>query len=517
MVGERLKKQIGIIAAVAVTAGAVVMGVWAFADDYKSDYSIKSILTNYNLFTSSDVYDLSGSVGPIAVGGEISGETGIVSKGYTHNVDSFVGAAADIKKYEPGDGTKRLVLASVNKSNKTYSKWNKVKFADNYINMSEAFSNITAETESLVKQIDDANGFETKIVDGKFVLGRNYHIKLSNFMTAPTWKKGSEGREESIIYDDSEDVVFSANTSGIIEAGRSSNMDGLGIVYVFPNAQTVKISNSTPVTAHIIAPSAIVTLDHMDFSGCIIARKLHADTSSLKMYPYNGKLIAADGIVPVDQITPTEKPIPTEASPTIVVTDESNAILKVGERVTSNPVKKPEPKPTLSPLPTESKEPTEVPTPEVTEVPTEEPTETPTVEPTEEPTPEPVEEIEPADAQDDTEVLATEPTEAPTPEPTEAPVSEPVAEDEIRVVGTDEATGDDIVEFVRLPEGYTIEHVEGDTYKVYAPSGRYVGLTTVEDAQTGDYTPISFFMICMIMFWGLFAGIQTYLRRRLNG
>ena len=276
-----------------------------------TDYSLYNILNNYNTFAKDSV-KMGHSVGPVVAGGDYEGEY-ISGNGYVHKVDSYIKGKASIGGYNPHTNSTYMYLGKVNEWNYSGDQIRYTK-NDDYIDFTKAFKSIESEMASVGKSVTN------RIVNNNtLVAGESYNIHLNDYCHQEygelTWKKGTDtASTDSVVYDDSNETVYlRAKADALGSAGAEYNPNGVGIVYLFPNAKKIIVSNWYQLMGHIVAPNADIEFQgRMNYAGCLVCKSLDTKGSESHMWPYNGSKIRPtssgfEATKTVDGVTPTDK------------------------------------------------------------------------------------------------------------------------------------------------------------------------------------------------------------------
>ncbi len=268
-----------------------------------TDYSLYNILNNYNTFVKTNV-GMGHSVGPVAVGGNYDGQW-ISGNGYVHKVDSYIKGKANFGGYDPRTTSKYLYLG---KENDRRPSWeNQIRYIknDDYIDFNKAFASIAQEAKSVASSISYSTPSGNKLIAGE-----SYNIHINDLGGQLKWEIGENGTSsDSVVYDDSNGTIRFYADASVFGNQTEYNASGMGIVYIFPNATEVVISNASQHLGHIIAPNADVRFEGtMNYAGCIIAKSLQTNGSESHMWPYNGSKIrpASNGFRATKTVDNTE-------------------------------------------------------------------------------------------------------------------------------------------------------------------------------------------------------------------
>lgn len=293
------------------------------ADTFLSNggsYTLEYILKNYNMFVKGDA-KTQHVIGPMAIGGGLSGNQtsygGLSVKdpklgfNYAHTTHTYVkGSTGQFNQLITSNNKINLYLGTVNKGKK-YTLVDKVGdngaatsytqsryyFTDEYIDFDKAFTALAKEAASLVgttkltkDQLKSGNvdraGYHLTGNVLQVKLGTHLDLETMEGITTINFKGDKDQLQNTIITAENESVnIYKTLLNGAEWNQREEATAGIGIVYVFPNATTVK-ANAT--VGHMVAPEASATLTGGNYNGCVIADTLNTTAAEMHMWPYNG-------------------------------------------------------------------------------------------------------------------------------------------------------------------------------------------------------------------------------------
>lgn len=299
-----------------------VVGKYPYSDktleDYGGDYSLYYILNNFNIFSKGDA--LSGHcIGPAAVGGEAVFRSGNGNEKYKHKTPTYF--EGTIKAVLDGF-MKELYVGEINKAGgySAQSRCETFISRDNkYIDFDAAFGQIQAEANTLANTSGSINISASDIAKAK----KGQTVRTKYYTAESFWKKGVKvtvlagysyvfeniseigaidvNKEENpygnaVLIDNASGAISLpqafVNGTATLPGGDQEIGEGLGVVYVVPNAISVNCSGAWERWwGHIVAPQANVYGMIGDANGCTISASYNNPGTECHMWPYNGDII----------------------------------------------------------------------------------------------------------------------------------------------------------------------------------------------------------------------------------
>ena len=348
-------------------------------DRYDGDFNASTILARYGLFVRDMLKADCHTISSIAVGGTYSSTN---TFGDVALYPSYINiwASGRVGNAYAGRTVNRTVYYAEKKF--TSEAWDPNKGIKNarYIDMSAAFSKLTAQSADLRDSSYDLNGTTLNLygVNSDVYVKIPYDKLRSLVINVPSYSWFHDhilcisvtGCGSSTVQfpgyairigSDSLGNKFRFNFPGQDSVFREQlNLTGMNLFWNFPDATGTL--NVEGLAGHLIAPSAAVKVSGGNHEGGIIARTL-TTSAEAHYYPASRKLTTKKVTTPTPTNTPTNTPIPTNTPTNTPVP-------------TSTPTNTPVPTSTPTLTPTNTPVPTNTPT--NTPVPTSTPTNTPT-------------------------------------------------------------------------------------------------------------------------------------------
>lgn len=340
-----LRNKITAVCLTAVTCAAVCLsGAYVFADSesYQGGYSIKDVLSNYQVFVEGDMSIASHTVGAVACGGTghmggAFGDGAIVSS-YIANLEATGNYAAgsyfknkDSMKDYAGYGDQGY--SKVYYTNGSASGDNFVKTSSPYVDFATGFSTIRSESKNIadngyrvteadikaaspyssckiltldfskhnsytidadiytkftninITGVDSVDDFETKECTISIVGVDEVNLSFgSAYITDPTSSKKSvmfKSDNEFGTFDNKlKDMSSIKNTT----QDSQYNVTGMKLMTNIVDATSVEVGQ---LSGHIVAPNAALSMTGGNYEGCVIAKSLVSCSGEGHFYPYN--------------------------------------------------------------------------------------------------------------------------------------------------------------------------------------------------------------------------------------
>ena len=268
---------------------------------FDGEYTIEYLIKHFNLVTLNDVSQVEHIVGPVLIGGNVkcnnlchSQKTGGTSSYIKGKIDGGNVSCNDDKKPTLYLGTKSGAKVSENGggttiNNGTWYASNPTVITDNYINFDTLFNEIKSQSKSIVsgKKVtkrSDNNEIEINIGDTVIIESLD---GVSNIRMT-----GDNNTDKITLINITATGTVSLPQlwiNGNQATSTESDANGNAIIWNFPNATTIKMSDSASV-GHIVAPNADIKAQRTNYAGCLIGKSLDGPIEG-HFYTYSGTKI----------------------------------------------------------------------------------------------------------------------------------------------------------------------------------------------------------------------------------